>query len=301
MLLNSFEHIISKIQEYTSNCSITITGGEPLQHENWNSIVSKCLEKFGKVCICSNGIPLKGNMEKMKESLRSGAFLQLSLDGDENADARIRGNMHYNSTINTINELVDFSDRLIVSTSIDKSNVNSITNLIKKLNTLRFLYWKVSWIQSMQPQTDEYMMTSQEWNRFVDDILPLCFFRVKVPKLFDFDLFEDILAKNRYNQVNSNCGFGKQKIYIFPNGDVYPCSCYSQWKLGNILTDPADLIIENTSNLTNFNIPNNSACHSCRYKGVCHSGCPGYSIKVFGKIGYGDIRCPIVNQYYKHD
>lgn len=297
--IEHFEKIIFTLKKHTSNCSINITGGEPFLNTIWEYITRKCFDEFGKVCICSNGMISDVNIEKLKIYLKDGIYLQISIDGDEDADTAIRGEYHYNSVINTIKSLSDYSNKLILSTSIDRRNIGRIENLINTLNTLRFLFWKVSWIQSLHPKNDYNMLTSEEWNKFVDEILPLCYFPTKIPRLFDFNLFDEAThCSHNLNMSIRNCGFGKQKIYIFPNGDVYPCSCYSSWKIGNILIDSFEEILRKIDCLTNFTIPTDSICYSCKYKDLCNSGCPGYSMKMYGKLGYGDIRCPLVRKQY---
>ena len=117
-----------------------------------------------------------------------------------------------------------------------------------------------------------------------------------VKNLFDLHLWDNVIDArlNLNNPIISNCGFGTQKLYIFPNGDVCPCSCVSI-KYGNIFIDD---ISEIWQGIRPIKIPKDSICSLCKYSIICKSGCPGYSIKVFGKTGYGDIRCPIIKQYY---
>jgi radical SAM domain protein len=52
-------------------------------------------------------------------------------------------------------------------------------------------------------------------------------------------------------------------------------------------------------NFYNYNILENSICNQCKYKNFCNGGCMGMSYNILGKLGLGDIRCPIVKKYYE--
>ena len=298
--IEAFDKIISIIKSQTEkDSSVTITGGEPLLNPHWERMARECLKEFNRVCICSNGKISNDNLRLIKSCMKDGMFLQLSLDGDRDADNSIRGANHYESAIKTLTELEEFSNNLVVSTTVSRANISSMDNLVHSLNSMRFLFWKVSWEQSLFPQQDVNMLTCNEWNNFVDRILELCYFPVKIAKLFDFELWSNHIEEfSTGGERITNCGFGQQKIYIFPNGDVYPCTCFSSWRIGNILYESFDEIKRRIDSLTNFQIPKDSVCFSCKFNQICNTGCPGYSMKVFGKLGYGDIRCPLVTNYH---
>lgn len=297
--VSNFDTIISFI-EHTNANSIVLTGGEPFMFNEWEFVLNKCIEKFKHICICTNGMISDHDISLLYNFMEKGIYLQISIDGDYNTDAKMRGNEHFNAAIKTVKHLERYANQLVISTSIDKRNISGIPSLIELLNLLKFSYWKISWVQSLNPMSDKFILNSQEWNDFVDLILPLCYFNVRVPKLYDFNIFEKSLQSSHCESqsVVQNCGAGANKIYIFPNGDVYPCSCVKDWKIGNIFVESFDMICQKLDLFSQISIPSNSACVSCKYKKICNSGCPGYSYKVFGDIGYGDIRCPIIKQYY---
>lgn len=293
----NLDTIISFVRQIHAN-SIVITGGEPFLYDEWELVLSKCLEEVKNICICTNGMLSDEVIEKLEPFLAHGVKLQISIDGDEVGDARMRGNKHFVNAINIIKKLKRFSDSIVISTTVDKRNVQGVLRLIEILNSLNFSYWKVSWVQSLHPQIDKYALNYQEWNNFVDMILPMCYFRVHISKLFDFNIFDKYKKEPFTESITKNCGAGKNKLYIFPNGDVYPCSCVKDWKLGNVYMDQFDSICSKLSTQTQITIPLDSICYKCKYVNICNSGCPGYSYKVFGKIGYGDIRCPFVKNEY---
>lgn len=290
-------YILRSLVSVFPNAGIVLTGGEPILNPNWETICKEAISLFSRVCICSNGIISNENIIKLKSLLTIGRlYIQISIDGDEDGDYIIRGNEHYKKAFFTLASFQDYDQHIVVSTTVNRKNIDSIPALVNTLNQFKFAYWKLSWSQSLDPLNDPDEIPYNDWNNFVDKIIKKCSFEVHTSHLFDMHLWDNAIETDfkSNNLAISNCGYGTQKLYIFPNGDVCPCSCDSM-KYGNIFTDDISEIWQGIRPIT---IPRDSICSSCKYSIICNSGCPGYSIKVFGKIGYGDIRCPIVKQYY---
>ena len=141
-------------------------------------------------------------------------------------------------------------------------------------------------------------LTTSEWNSFVDEIIKIANVHVKIRKLFDFDLFEKMetkLGKERIARCAiPNCGVGRTKVYIYPDGTVLPCTCLPELSIGNIFTDDAGLIRARFEGI-DCEPFENSVCHTCRWEYFCKGGCPGHSLRRTGAVGLGDERCPYVN------
>lgn len=290
------QYILNSIVKSFPSAGIVLTGGEPFLNPDWETICQEALRLFNKVCICSNGVITEENINKLQPLLNDNVFIQISIDGDENGDAQIRGYGHYNQALKTLLKLQPNFRNVIISTTVNRKNIITIPVLVDTLNDFQFLYWKLSWMQSDDPTKDLDEIPYQEWNGFVDTIINRCHFRVHTSHQFDTSLWDDALKTRRYRnkKIISNCGFGSQKLYIFPNGDVRPCSCIPIL-YGNLFREDIQQII---LKIKPIDIPTDSICFMCKYKELCKSGCPGYSYKVYGKFGYGDIRCPKVKANY---
>ena len=149
------------------------------------------------------------------------------------------------------------------------------------------------------------MLSSSEWNTFVDNIIPLVPFRLFIKKIFAFDLYDQILKNKdqclRYktNRIR-NCGNCTSKIYVYPDFNVYPCTCLTNFPVGNLLKDNIKNIINSSAADTfiNYKLDEGLPCNSCKYYEFCYGGCIGMSYHMLGGLGKGDIRCPILQKYY---
>ena len=106
--------------------------------------------------------------------------------------------------------------------------------------------------------------------------MQLFFLRIK--KLFDFRLLDRYLNTNPLvdKLPKTNCGNVKYKIYVYPDFTVYPCTCLTDFPIGNLLTRSLkDILSSESSKLfSDYQIKSESACKSCKYVMVdvleCH-------------------------------
>ena len=161
-------YILRSLVSVFPNTGIVLTGGEPLLNPNWERISKEAISFFSRVCICSNGIISSENVTKLKSLLTTGRlYIQISIDGDEDGDYIIRGEEHYKKAISSLACFQDYARHIIVSTTVNRKNLESIPVLVDTLNRFSFAYWKLSWCQSMDPLNDPNEIPFDEWNNFV--------------------------------------------------------------------------------------------------------------------------------------
>ena len=274
--------------------TLVLTGGEPFLYKKWDELIAFALRKnFSSVLVPSNGTFDPKIRNKLKDFLKKNFFLQISLDGTKEVHDTIRGSGVFDSAIQNLIELKDFASKIILSTTIGTHNIECIGDLATFLNDFKFRHWKVSLEQACHPNPDNEI-DYQYWNKFVDYLLTKCAYEVHIKKQFDFDIMDKAVGKeNLFDSINRNCGFGKNKIYIDTNLDIYPCSCIDL-KIGNLKEESAKSLKEKIGKLGNIVPSDDSPCFRCKYRKLCNGGCPGYSYKYFGSLNKGDIRCPIV-------
>lgn len=291
--LESLKETIQFLSTEFSGATLVITGGEPFLYKNWKVLLEYALEKFSSVVIPSNGTFDQNVQETLKEYLNKNLYLQISLDGTQAVHDKIRGEGVFDRVIHNLEGLKDYASRIIVSSTVGLHNAENICDLAIFLNGYKFRYWKVSLEQVCTPGFDAEMDYCS-WNKLVDRILPNCGYEVHIKKQYDFELMDKVLGKEHIlHSLKRNCGFGKNKIYIDTNLDVYPCSCIDL-KLGNLKEISSELLREKFYKLGDITPSEDSPCFSCKYRQLCNGGCPGYSYKYFGCLNRGDIRCPIV-------
>ena len=278
-----------------NNQDIVLTGGEPTLHPNFCDIVGQICAVAKTVIITSNGI-LNYYIDTVKkyDNLR----IQISLDGEQKVHDKIRGVGTYYKTMETIKILDKSGIPYSVATVVNRDNVFSMKNLCLELEKLnKLLFWKLSYEMPFANKNFEKMMSSNEWNTFVDNLIKQAKLRLHIKKIFPFELYQkykDIIKKSNIMKNRCfNCGSGSQKIYIYPNLNVYPCTCLVDFCVGNLMESRLENICssEKMKPFLNYKIDNNTVCNTCEYKVICNGGCIGMSYHYYGVLGKGDIRC----------
>lgn len=281
-----------------SQDQVLLTGGEPLLHRNFQEIVQICLDKFKYVAINTNGLLL----DKSRIVKNSRIHYQISLDGDKVEHDGLRGNGTFDKVLANLKILDQKKISYNVSSVINKSNCDQILKLIPILYNLKNMkYWKVEPQLPFGCGAQEQCVDVEKWNHIVDLLISKAPFRLKIKKLFNFSVIDNLPEEKRKELKNrklSNCGSCKQKIYIYPDLTVYPCTCLKDFPLGNLQYNSLRNILksEKAQVFIDYKINASSKCISCKYFDICKSGCIGCSYNIFGKLGMGDSRCPLIKK-----
>ncbi len=274
---------------------LILSGGEPTISRNFLSILQYVSQKFEKVEIQTNGTFVKVVADEIKHYLNENVFLQFSLDGYGNEHDNIRGHGVFDKVVENIKYFEEYCSHLSISTTVTPSNIKNILSLSEFLNNLKFRRLSVSYVQPLNPR-NEKIISNKTWNSFVDELLIRCYYRVDIIKFYDFALMKGFRDSGHEWEGIVNCGRGVTHFYVTPNFDVLPCTC-TEYRVGNLLTDDITNIKNKLALSERVIVDKNSVCYGCEYVSMCNGGCPGLSLKVFGKENMGDIRCPKVRDY----
>lgn len=280
-------------------CDIVITGGEPTLHPDFTEIINFMCEHSKTVTVTTNGTV---NKYICPDILKDNLFFQVSIDGDMEHHNNIRGHGTYECSINTIKILDSIKAQYSVSSVVNKNNASSMKNLEKELRSFKNMnYWKISYEMPFGSSGFKNMMTTDEWNNFVDEMLSITKFRLKIRKIFPFDLFEKYKDKLEQITLNSqrcnNCGSGNDKIYIYPDLLVYPCTCLTDFPIGSLEDSSlAEILNGEKAALFSCYSIKNDICKNCEYLRYCNGGCIGMSYHWFNELGMGDMRCPKLSE-----
>ncbi|WP_086235084.1 radical SAM/SPASM domain-containing protein [Campylobacter devanensis] len=278
---------------------VVITGGEPTMHPKFPEIVNKISNYAKSVIITTNGT---SHNYFSKIITKDNLHFQVSIDGDENYHNLIRGQNTFKKTLSTVKFFDNAKAKYSIASVVNKNNIDSMENLeqeLRKLNNLKF--WRLSYEMPFGSSNFKNMMTVKEWNSFVDKVLCFSTIKTKIQKIFPFELVKQHAeaiknSKIKIGQVN-NCGSGKDKIYIYPDLNVYPCTCLTDFPIGNLKEESLEKILDGKKNkeFSNYT-PKNNVCLKCEYLKFCNGGCIGMSYHYFGELGMGDIRCPFIQE-----
>jgi len=224
--------------------------------------------------------------------------IQISLDGNRAAHDMIRGTGTYEEAMTTIQRLGKAGMSYSVATVVSKKNIASMEDLCDILAELKGIrFWKLSYEMPFESMRYSEMMTAAEWNTFVDCMIRRARLRLRVRKIFPFELYERYRQEGKLCESGKqrcfNCGSGSQKIYVYPNFNVYPCTCLTDFCVGNLLEATLEEILacEKLRPFLNYKVGKDTVCSTCEFKTVCNGGCIGMSYHYFGEFGRGDIRC----------
>lgn len=282
------------IDEFAKH-DVVITGGEPTLCGDFVSIVSFLKDKCKSIAICTNGT---ADYYVEKDFLDSKISVQISIDGVEHVHNSIRGGQSFARIMKTISRLEELGISYTVSSVVNKTNASCMKSLSDVLSKFKFMkYWNLSYEMPFGHADINDVMLAEEWNAFVDEMLDYVNFRMKTQKMFPFELYEkyqDKLDELFKQHRCANCGSGRNKIYIYPDLNVYPCTCLTDFRLGNLRESSLSEIMTTKMALSfaDYSVSSDSKCYSCEYLKYCNGGCIGMSYHFFNRIGYGDIRCP---------
>lgn len=297
MPIQSAINALEKIYSAFPNAQLIISGGEPFLYPNFEEIIEFACLKFHRICICTNGTTCNSKINfltRFKENLS----IQISIDGDAFTHDHIREKGVYEKALQNISLLKTNNIKVTVSSSVNKKNYVSIKSLIPELEKNKVDLWKISPIQAFTKEEFDNCLSYAEWNNFVDEILQITKLKVFISKLFDFAVYEKMEKKygKKYlkHKVVNNCGSAKNKFYVYPNFEVIPCTCLTDYPAGNVIKDTMDQIKQNLKKIKLSFSPKNQLCKECRWLYLCNGGCQGYSYHFYHDLGMGDLRCPLL-------
>lgn len=299
MNLEEFSELLNN--EDFSDMELVVTGGEPTLHPYFIEFVKKASSHFHKVLIATNGTT-SYYIDELKD-LKNVTF-QISLDGDEESHDNIRGIGSYNKTLKTIQDFELNNLNYCIASVVGINNKNEILNLIPHLEKLeKMKFWRISYEMPFGNANSNNFLSASEWNNFVDYILTKVNFKLLIKKIFAFEIYDKFLSKMDITTQNRclNCGSGNNTIYVYPDFSVYPCTCLTDFCVGNLKTDSLTNILNGTKIqfFSKYKMDDDTPCHTCKYFSFCNGGCIGMSYHIMGSLGKGDVRCPILRSYYE--
>jgi radical SAM protein with 4Fe4S-binding SPASM domain len=299
-----FSRVLTQLNTQDNITAIILTGGEPLVHPCFLSLLHQAFRSFSRrVVVTTNGtLDIPSVVKTLKPSFRDRLAIQISLDGTEHVNDLIRGLGSYRRVINNVMYLNEDGISPSIATTVSAKNYEDIVMLSEELKSLKFLRWSINLAAPMGRCDIDSTVSVEQWNLLVDKIKGLNLgYSVNIKKLYDMSFLDNLsdLDLRRAEKLFTdnhlrNCSSGSGKLYIYPNLNVYACTCLSALPIGNLKKNSiAQLLMSSRLKwISQCELRQDSPCRKCRYSFLCNGGCPGMSLSTFGEVGYGDIRCP---------
>lgn len=289
--------VLNDLSETFSDSTMIISGGEPTLHRDFGLILRTASERFRNVIVNTNGINIKRILNFAKSGQHNGNItIQVSLDGDQQHHDHIRGNGTFTKSKINIAELKKAEFKVCVSTTVNKDNADSVIGLDKALKNVPFKLWSIRRAVSYGRANSELDLSTSEWNRLTQELKKDSQnkSRLRVNEMYpeqEVTAAKPLSTPTELANFGSNCGTGRAKLYINPNGTVYPCACMEESIVGDF-NDHSFETIKSALSSIKITPKAESVCRSCPSWNLCQGGCPGASQR---DMSLGDPRCPLVS------
>lgn len=251
------------------NAHINFTGGEPFLRTDIAELLIEINKyKTFSFGILSNGyIPSNSTLDRLKPTPLK--FIQISLEGKEKTNDRIRGKGSYQQVKQALKTYGKYKIPTMLSFTANTENYKEFHHVVKTAR--KYKAFKV-WTDRYLPlgNSDTLQLSTQQFKE-LGGIL------VKERKKIRNKNIE--VAANRALQflfaggTPYQCSAGKNLLAILANGDLLPCRRLDI-KVGNLLTDDLNELYFSSELLKDIRDKNklDQACLECYYKLACMGG-----------------------------
>lgn len=265
----SFDVVKSLISELKTNniFNVNISGGEPLLHKNFNSIIELLAKNNITWNLTTNGSLINEDIaKKLKENNINSIFITLTGMNEEIDSFHKNSSNTYSKTINCIKICKDLEIDVYVGYLLTPINLKCVDKFIEFIieNDLKAKLMKVKPLgNSLQNQ-----------NLYIDDIKYMETLKYMTSKLGN----RLIIGEQNENVENIKCMAGTTSCVVGADYGVYPCVMFlgeEKVNCGNIKNSTLYDIWNNSKVLKEFREPRifDSHCSLCSKRKKCNGGC----------------------------
>lgn len=248
--------------------SVTITGGEPLMHPGFQSIIRAANQQGLKITVLTNGILWDDALIDDLSTLLT--EVQISIDGvDDVSNGKIRKLGTFDQIVNNVIRFSNIGVRVSVATTFTKENIYSASRyaeLMNKINvaTDKKVVFKLT--KKILPGRETHYTEAEniEYEKKIR----------QVEKLIDPNaMYEMFMDGHQPNMAAKNCGFGG--LSIAADGEVYFCNRVLEIpSQGNVRNHSLQYFIDlGKSAHFKTSIENVIPCRNCPIRNICGGGC----------------------------
>jgi len=272
---DDIKNLFEKLIKETEIEGITITGGEPLLHENLFEIIDFFKQKNINVGLTTNGILLTDLL--IDKLIKSGiSYVEISLDSLnlENYKTLTNDNQ-LNKVKQSILNFKKHNITLTVSTIITKINLEDISNIIDLCYgfSVDFLSLNRFISQGKDKQLIEKLKPTNQQIKYVLDLANSKSLNYKLPINISVPIEDCIISHKNYPNLKfGTCGCGSKKWLIDSVGNLRTCELNPNI-LGNLFKQSFQELI-NLQEVKNFqNKTFKKDCNQCKAFFECGGGC----------------------------
>ena len=238
LILDQYVDLI-KIWELDRNDKVrklSIGGGEPFLRNDFFDLLERIKENrdmFTSVSIMSNGsLITKDVADKLKEYGVSG--VQISLEGTEKINDKIRGKGSFKESINGIKNLMEAGMHVGVSVTVHKENYNDFSNLLQFLKDLGVKSIGAGRLVPIGMGKNLEILQPKDLKEFYSFIMGKKKELEREGVCLSTHCSDSLWFIEDQNHETHGCSAGYDSFSILPDGDVVPCRRLPI-KVGNVL------------------------------------------------------------------
>ena len=284
--------------ELNASSFVSITGGDPLLHNEFLEIVSLTSSQCDRVRIMGNPELLMHNSKDIIPKLKELGISewQLSLDGLEKTHDSIRYKGSFVCTLRAIETLVKVGINVSIMSTVNSCNFKEIPTLME------FLYSKEIFSWSFARHIPKYGHCGINPLGYKDFLIKVRNLHQKYEKEGHPTLNRESLIHALKNEVEnsekfvSGCGLGTSSICLLPDKTVMACRRLPDSILGKWSLEEGFLFhfLFNPKMQKYREREVYGECGDCNYFYSCR-GCRAAAFKAHGHISKNDPQCWIIN------
>ena len=288
-----FVKILNK--NHPSRGIINLTGGEPFIDNELEALLIY-ISKFSDLLsfnFLSNGTMIDEKISLLLKNHKP-SYVQISIDGDEKAHDKIRGEGAFGKSIEGIKKLQKDNIRVVISFTAHKQNYKEFPKVVKIANKLKVhKIWSDRLIpEGRAEEKNLQLLTPKESLKYVQ---MMQIEQIK-SKLNPFS--KTIVSAHRalqfipFLQTPHTCTAGKYLFALLPNGEVLPCR-RMPIKLGNIKNTTFTEIYQKNDLVNKLKTSNGNSkgCEKCKFTKTCNGGLKCLSYAITGSPFVKDPDC----------
>lgn len=248
---------------------VSLTGGNPLLYPHFFELYQAAAERELMIAILGNAVE-RADMERIV-AIRMPVYYQVSLEGLESYNDRIRGEGNYRRTVDFLRMLTEMGVPNMVMLTLTRHNMDQVVPLADELEGVTggmafnrlALFGEGAALEL--PTPIEYRLFLEEYVRSLESH--------PVLGLKD-NLLNTVLERSGKELFGGCAGYGCGAAFnfvsILSDGEVHACRKFPS-PIGNIITDSLENVY--LSEAACRYRSGSSACAGCRLNAVCR-GCP---------------------------
>lgn len=287
---------------------ISLTGGEPVMRVDIKAIIRHIVNSNIRLAaIFTNGVAITQDfINFLKETVPNKYWVRHSLDGmTPESNAILRGDMpNKNEVFQKMTASIEMFVRsglsVSVGTGVHRFNVNDIPKMYTFMKDLGITHWRLAMPKPLGRFQQAQKDIEADWKDIRKSYRKLIDIHLQEVQVIDGQIiapialeieqvfFTELVTRtmNTFQKNDTACFYHKNRCAIKANGDIVPCSFFSDAVIGNVKYGSLKSAWENSKmqEIKCLCVEDVTECRNCLLIRECGTGCRAVAQKINGVI-----------------